>query len=408
MSGAHAIVVGGGIFGLAAATTLARRGWRVTMVESGEIPNSLAASTDVSKVVRMEYGTDQQYMALGEQAIAGWHEWNSAWVAEGREPLYHETGVAMLCLRGMGSGGFEGDSFELLRKRGHEPVRLRAGDIAARFPAWSTGRYVDGFFHAKGGYVESGRVLIELARALRQNPRVTLLEGVRVQSLVEKSGCTVGVSLDDARSIGGDVVVVAAGAWTAKLVPDLQETVKPTGHPVFHLRPKDPALFAPERFPTFTADVARTGYYGFPLNRDGVVKIGVHAVGVDIDADAPRVTSAEDEDRLADFLEITFPALRDAPIVYRRLCLYADTPGEDFVIARHPDDPGVVVASGGSGHGFKFGPVLGRLIADVVEGEPSVIQNAYGEKFAWRRTIEHGDDIGAEAARCHDPIEFKK
>ena len=203
--------------------------------------------------------------------------------------------------------------------------------------------------------------------------------------------------------VSADVVVVAAGAWTAKLVPDLGKIVRPTGHPVFHLRPENQALFVPERFPTFTADVARTGYYGFPLNRDGVVKIGVHAVGVDIDADAPRNTPADEEDRLAAFLEITFPELLDAPIVYRRLCLYADTPGEDFVLDHHPDDSGLVVASGGSGHGFKFGPVLGQLIADVVEGK----EPEYGEKFAWRRTIE-GVDFGAEAARCHDPIEFKK
>ena len=194
-------MVGGGIFGLSAATTLAERGWRVTVVEAGEIPNPLAASTDISKVVRMEYGTDQQYMALGEQAIAGWHEWNSAWVADGREPLYHETGVAMLCLREMGSGGFEGDSFKSLRERGHNPVQLGAEEITARFPAWSTGRYVDGFFHAKGGYVESGRVLVELARLLRRQPHVTLIEGARVHSLVGQSGRTQGVLLSDGSEV---------------------------------------------------------------------------------------------------------------------------------------------------------------------------------------------------------------
>ncbi len=403
MSDSHVIVVGGGIFGLAAATTLANRGWRVTVIDAGEIPNPLAASTDISKVVRMEYGTDHEYMALGEEAIDGWHVWNQEWTDAGRAPLYHETGVTMLCLRTMDEGGFEGDSFQTLRARGHAPERLGAEDISRRFPAWSTGRYVDGFFHARGGYVESGRVVTELARSLGSRPDVALVNGARVQTLVREGGRTVGVALEDGSVVRADMVVVAAGAWTAKLLPELVDVVRATGHPVFHLRPRDPSLFVPDCFPTFTADVARTGYYGFPLNRDGVVKIGVHAIGVPIDADAQRIVPGEEEDRLADFLSITFPALLDAPIVYRRLCLYADTPGEDFVIDRHPEDDGVVVASGGSGHGFKFGPALGRLIADAVEGNAA----SFGQKFAWRRTL-HGEDVETtEAARCHDRIELK-
>ncbi len=300
----------------------------------------------------------------------------------------------MICRDRMEPGGFEFESWQLLLKRGHQPERLDAEAIARRFPAWRPGRYVDGFFHAKGGYAESGRVVEALAREARRRG-VEVLENRRVVSLLDAGGRVRGVRDDQGREHAADAVVAAAGAWTGKLLPQLSGAIKATGHPVFHLRPSGPGGFVAERFPTFTADVARTGFYGFPLNRDGVVKIANHGLGMAIDPDAPRAVGADDRERLGSFLAATFPSLQDAEVVYTRLCLYADTQDEDFWIAPDPDLEGLTVASGGSGHGFKFGPILGSLIADAVEGRV----NRWSEKFRWRPelTLERG----REAARCH-------
>ncbi len=393
---AHGIVAGAGIFGVTAALELRKRGFRVSLLDPGPLPHPLAASTDISKVVRMEYGPDEDYMALMEEARDGWLAWNEAWIRDGREPLYHETGVVMVCRDPMAPGGFEYESLRVLRRRGHTPERLDAGGLAARFPAWETGRYVDGFFHAKGGYAESGRVVAALVdQACRTG--VTVHEGCRVEALVEAGNRVTGVRCDDGAVLRGDFVVVAAGAWTGKLL-GLEPALRATGHPVFHLRPRDPAPFTPARFPTFTADVARTGYYGFPLNRDGVVKVANHGVGLHLDPDAPRVVTPDDERRLRAFLAETFPALADAEVVYTRRCLYADTQDEHFWIARDPDRQGLTVAGGGSGHGFKFAPVLGRLIADVVEGRATPL----ADKFGWRPALRM--DRGQEAARYHGDV----
>ena len=95
------------------------------------------------------------------------------------------------------------------------------------------------------------------------------------------------------------------------------------------------------------------------------------------------------------FLPDLVPALAEAPIVGTRLCLYCDTPDEHFWIARHPERPGLTVSTGGSGHGFKMAPMLGRLTADAVEGKT----DGWLEKFRWR---ELGRDVrGEEAARFH-------
>src|SRR5512145_3076738 len=101
------IVVGAGIFGVTAALELRRRGWRVTLVDPGPIPHPLAASTDISKVVRLAYGSDEIYTALMEEAVEVWREWNRLWP----EPLYHETGVLFLARAPMAPGSFEQESF---------------------------------------------------------------------------------------------------------------------------------------------------------------------------------------------------------------------------------------------------------------------------------------------------------
>jgi glycine/D-amino acid oxidase-like deaminating enzyme len=388
------VVVGGGVFGLTAALELRRRGHRVRVLDPGPLPHPLAASTDISKVIRMEYGPDQAYMELAEQARKGWLQWNAAWRARAQEPLYRETGVLMIRRSPMQPGDYEYESWALLRKRGHTPQRMNATTIVARFPAWQRARYVDGFFHAEGGYAESGRVIEALAsQATREG--VEVLAGHRMASLIKRRGRVSGVRCRGTADLGADHVVVAAGAWTGKLVPEVASAIRPTGHPVFHLKPRDPDAFRTERFPVFTADIARTGFYGFPLNRDGVVKIGIHGSGIPVDPDGPRVVPPSAHDRLRGFLEETFPALADSALAYSRLCLYADTQDGDFWIARDPGRIGLTIASGDSGHGFKFAPVLGPIIADTVEGQ----DHPFLAKFRWRPEVRL--PRGREAARHH-------
>lgn len=131
---ADVVVVGAGIFGLSAALELTARGYSVLVVDPGPVPHPLASSTDISKVIRMEYGSDEIYMALAEEARRGWLSWNERWIRQSRQPLYHETGVLMMALGEMQPGGFEYESFRLLESRGHAPERLAAGRLAARFP----------------------------------------------------------------------------------------------------------------------------------------------------------------------------------------------------------------------------------------------------------------------------------
>ncbi|MEM9488790.1 MAG: FAD-dependent oxidoreductase [Myxococcota bacterium] len=374
------VVVGAGIFGITAAIELAGRGHEVCVIDPGPLPHPLAASTDISKVVRMEYGSSRDYMAMGEAARAGWLEWNDEFASE----LYHETGVLMMSQTAMEPGGFERDSFDLLRRRGHQPERLDGAEITRRFPAWRPGAFGDGFYHRLGGYAESGRTVVALVDKARR-VGVGLYPGHTAERLLGDDGQVTGVSTRERAIFSADTVVVAAGAWTPLLLPELHSLMRISGHPIVHLELADPSRFSAPDFPVFTADIARTGWYGFPVHpAAGVVKIANHGVGVPVHPSRDeRVVSAADIAALRAFLSDALPALADAPIAYTRRCLYCDTADGHFVIARHPHRDGLCVASGGSGHGFKFAPVLGSLIADAAEGQ----SNPDLTRFRWR-TIE--------------------
>jgi glycine/D-amino acid oxidase-like deaminating enzyme len=388
------IVVGAGINGVTAAIELKKRGHKVVLVDPGPLPHALAASTDISKAVRAAYGADKDYTALAERSIELWRQWNEEFGIE----LYHEVGVMFVRRRKMEPGDFEYESLKLLEKRGLKVARVDTPELWERFPAWNPKLYIDGVLEIEAGYAESGRVVATLIGRAK-SMGVNLREGARFLRLEEDHDRIKGIAVDNGERIAGDAVLMAVGAWTPYLLPFTKNFFRATGQPVFHLRPSQPELFAPERFPVFGADITTTGYYGFPLNRDGVVKIANHGPGREMSPESPgRVVNSHDERNLRKFLAATFPALADAPIVHTRVCMYCDTHDGHFWIARDPKREGLVVATGDSGHGFKFAPVLGGIIADAVEGKDNPLLN----KFRWRPEVCAGS--GTDVARLQGKL----
>lgn len=383
----HIVIVGAGVFGLTAGCELRARGWTVGMIDPGPVPRPSAASTDVSKVVRMDYGADEFYTRFAAAALAGWDDWNLRW----DPPLYHQDGFLLLAGEAMRPGGFEHDSLRALAAHGHTVQRL--GDIARleRFPAWPASTYPDGYFNPRAGWAESGNVVARLAANARAAGG-QLLEGRQFAGLLETRGRVTGVRTADGGEMRGDAVLVAAGAWTPALLPELSDVMWTTGQPVVHFDAGTSPRWRAPLFPVWAADIARTGWYGFPALADGTLKIGHHGTGRAVDPEGDRSVLPSEVERFREFLGRSLPDLVDAPVRATRLCLYCDTFDGDFWIDRDPARPGLVVAAGDSGHGFKFAPVLGGLIADVVEGKP----NEWAGRFRWRA---RGRDA-TEAARA--------
>jgi glycine/D-amino acid oxidase-like deaminating enzyme len=392
------IVVGAGINGVTAAIELKKRGHEVILIDPGPLPHPLAASTDISKAVRAAYGADEDYTELAERSIKLWRKWNEEFGIE----LYHETGVMFVRRREMKPGDFEYETFKILQQRGHKVERMNSAQLWKRFPAWNPELFRDGVLEVEAGYAESGRVVAALVERARF-AGVELRQNSSFSHLNEGDGCTKGIVLDNGERIVADRVVMAVGAWTPYLLPFTKTFFRASGQPVFHLKPQRPDLFAPERFPVFGADITTTGYYGFPLNRDGIVKIANHGPGREMSPEsAQRAVTTEEEENLRKFLSWAFPTLAEAPIVYARMCMYCESHDGHFWIAPDPERKGLVIAAGDCGHGFKFAPVLGEIIADAVEQKSNPIL----EKFRWRPEVDVG--TGTDVARfrgLHDQTE---
>jgi glycine/D-amino acid oxidase-like deaminating enzyme len=374
-------VVGSGVFGVTAAKELRRRGFDVTLFDPGPVPHRLAESTDISKIVRLDYGDDEVYTRLMERALDGWR-------SSSLRPFFHETGVLFLRSSPLEPGGFEHDSFELLARRGHRLEGLDRAAILRRFPMWTVA-HASGYYNPEGGWAESGNVVRHLAAEAR-DAGVRFIEGAAVARLLERESRVLGLVTDGGDEIASDFVVVAAGSWTPHLLPFMKEHLRSVGQPVFHLAPTAPSRFAASLFPVFAADISRTGYYGFPATADGVVKIANHGIGRAMHPDGPdREVAAEESSSLRAFLGDWVRELEGAPLASTRVCVYCDTHDQHFWIAPDPDRRGLVVAAGGSGHAFKFTPLLGEWIADALEGK--VV-----DRFAWRAPSGGG---GEERAR---------
>ena len=380
------LIIGGGIFGITAAVELNRRGHDVHLFDPGPLPHPRASSTDITKMVRADYGADEFYTTLMLEAFRGWDQWNREWP----RPLYHQAGFLLLTHRPMEAGSLELESMQVLRRKGMEVQRLGPDELRKRFPQWNANRYADGYYNPRGGWAESGNVVAQLVQ-IGKEEGVRIHEGKGLKHFLENGGAVKGIFTTNGEVHHGDYVILAAGAWTPAFLPELQDRMRVSGHPVYLFQPKDISAYRGEVFPGWSSDISKTGWYGFPAQADGIVKVANHSKGLEVDPREEHDVPEAFYPKLREFLAGHLPGLLGAPITATRLCLYCDTWDGDFYICHHPGRPGLVVAAGGSGHGFKFAPVLGGIIADVAEGK----ENPYAYRFRWR---EKGEER-AEAAR---------
>lgn len=364
------VVVGAGLFGLTAARELARRGAQVTVIEAGRTPHPDAGSTDISKVVRPDYGADELYTSLAEEAMQAWDEFPG---------LYRRTGLLITTPKPLAEQPFEGATFDFLSGRGHGLERLKEAELRQRFPQLGH-RWIDGYFNPNAGWVDSGAAIATLADIVRREG-IEVREETPVAELLESGGRVRGVRLASGETLEAEITLVAAGSWTTSLVPWLSDRLRPVAQPVFHLGPKDRRPFEAGELPVWAADITTTGWYGFPITPDGRLKIGHHGAGLPIEGPRPQGPPIDRLPKLRAALQDLFPGIVDSELVGGRWCPYCDSFDGEFWIAPDPDRPGLVVAAGGSGHAFKFLPVLGPIVADACEG-------TVHRRFRWRELGE--------------------
>jgi sarcosine oxidase len=350
------VVVGLGAMGSAALHQLARRGVRAVGVERLVPGHDRGSSHGESRIIRLGYFEHPSYVPLLRRAYALWRELETASATK----LLHITGIAEI---GPPDGEVVTGTLAASRLHGLPHEVLGAAEITRRFPAFKIPSDYLGVFQPDGGFLEVEAAIASML-AQAQAAGAEIRTSTAVLSIEQHGG---GVRV---RTNQGDIdartAVVAAGPWIKQLLPDLPAPLRVTRQVMGWFQPLDPAPFAGGRFPVFLLESRHGVHYGFPPFASGAVKVAKHHHGDEtVDPDHfDRAVSDADGALIRAALTDHIPAA-NGPLMAAKTCLYTVTPDRDFLIDRLPGAANIIVASPCSGHGFKFAPVIGEILADL-------------------------------------------
>lgn len=375
----HVAVVGAGAFGGWTALMLLRAGFRVTLLDAYGAGNSRASSGGETRLTRAVYNGDAAYIEMVVRATAMWREAERAW---GR-PLLRRTGA--LWLFATGDDAYARASAPIMARHGLALEELTAAEAARRWPQVAFADLARIWFEPDAGVLLARASCAAVVEAF-------VREGGEFRLAAARPGPASGralnaLALSDGTTLAADRVVFACGPWLGRLFPDvIGRRIRATRQEMFFFgaAPGD-RRFDDTNLPAW-ADFSDRLYYGMPGNEARGFKAADDTLGDEIDPDTlERLVRPEALRRVRAFVARRFPALARAPIVETRVCQYEYSTDGGFVVDRHPAYDNVVLAGGGSGHGFKMGPAIGAHIAGVASGAEPV-----RAKFALSRLRDPG------------------
>lgn len=359
------VIVGAGIVGLSTAYALLKQGKRrVTLLEQATVDHTGGTSHGFSRLLRFEYGSEAHYSRMVQLSLERWKQLE---VAGGRA-LYLPTGVLVA---GSSEDSFTCSSYRVTKEMGLPVEYLSEEQCNKRFPQFATRTYDTITYNADGGILLASTCLQTL-RDLVLAMGGEIIEASRVSRIVYGNASRpVQLSLASGEVIAAERVVIAAGPWIHHLLPEVELPVRMTRQYLFYFAGLPVTSYSEGAFPAFMVD----SLYGFPIHRgcNGWVKAASHDFGYTVSPDDRTPPDRVVVDRIRDSLAALLPALHTAPLARIDSCVYDVTPDEHFILDRLPDDPRIVIATGLSGHGFKFGLLLGELLSSLVCDTQSVV-----------------------------------
>ena len=356
MSHFDVVVCGLGAMGSAALHQLARRGRRVLGIERFTPGHDRGSSHGATRIIRLAYFEHPSYVPLLQRAYDLWREVE----VDAERKLLHVTGIVEI---GPPDGILVKGTLASAKLHALRHDVLAAREVMRRYPAFQLPPQHVAVAQPDGGFLEaepSIHALLALAKAAGAEIR----SGEAVRAIEPRAG---GVRIVTERAaVEAGAAIVAAGPWTKSLLPDLLAPLRVTRQVMAWFAPTEPALFAPGCFPVFLIESRHGIHYGFPPFGDMGIKVAKHHhrdETVDPE-DYDRSVSAADEALIRAALAEFLPAANGQRLA-AKTCLYTVMPDGDFLIDRLPGSPQVIVASPCSGHGFKFAPVIGEILADL-------------------------------------------
>ena len=358
-SKAHVAVIGAGVFGTWTAHHLLAAGHRVTLIDAWGPAHARASSGGESRMTRAAYGKDLIYSRMALDSLVQW----KALSGLSGLPIFTPCGVLFFFPR---EEAYLVDSLAAHAKLGIPSQALGKAEMTKRFPM------ID-FVGVSAAIYEPGFGALMARRAVQTLAMRFVKDGGHyvsgfVQPPATRERNLREITLNSGQKIAADRFVFAAGPWLPKLFPEIiGDRIQPTRQEIFFFAPPagDP-MFQAGRMPGWADFNGGDVYYGFPDLEARGVKFANDSHGVDVDPDTQsrRPTETALAEVIA-YRDRRFPALRGAQLTESRVCQYENSSNGDFLIDRHPSMSNVVVVGGGSGHGFKHGPEVGRLAAKL-------------------------------------------
>jgi glycine/D-amino acid oxidase-like deaminating enzyme len=356
----HVVVVGAGAFGGWTALQLLERGARVTLLDAWGPGNSRASSGGETRIMRGTYGSDQPYTDLAARALKLWTKYERRW----KRQFLHRTGV--LWMVSSRDESFERGSLPLLRKAGIKFQELSKREMKKLWPQINFSDVHWGIFEPECGYLD--------ARASCQAVFDAFVAGggkyrqLAVLPYGLENAPLRSLALSDGSRLKADYYVFACGSWMGKLFPEvLGDVIRPTKQDIFFFgSPAGDLRFTDTHLPVW-GDHGNRFFYGIPGSDRRGFKVADDTRGGDFDpTSGERIVSPATLKRVREYIGFRFPAMKDAPLIESRVCQYEQTSDSNFVVDRHPRMDNVWLLGGGSGHGFKHGPALGEMMAELI------------------------------------------
>lgn len=355
----NVIVIGVGSMGSAACYYLAKRGHSVLGIEQFDTPHQRGSHAGQSRIIRKAYFEHSDYVPLLERAYGNW----KAFERETGSQFYYGTGIVYF-------GKPENENIQGIRKaavlHNIHIENLHREEVAKKFPLFEVPENFDTIFEPDAGFVTPERAIEAYVRESEKLGALIVRKSPVTRWTLEGDKIRVSAMPGDYTA---DKLVITTGAWASRLLPQIAVPLNVTRQLLAWVAPRDTRAFSLENFPCwFVEDPDLGTFYGFPSLPHGPVglKLAHHHPGVPSEADAiDDPIPKSEEAKLQHFLEKYLPSAGDH-IVHTKHCLYTYSPDSHFIIDHLPGyDKKVSIACGFSGHGFKFVPVVGEVLADL-------------------------------------------
>jgi glycine/D-amino acid oxidase-like deaminating enzyme len=369
----HIAVIGAGAFGGWTALHLLERGARVTLLDAWGPGNSRASSGGETRIMRGTYGPDQPYTGLAARALKLWPKYEQRW----KKQFLHRIGV--LWMVSSSDDAYERGSLDVLRQAKVKLQELSTRQMKQRWPQINLADVHWGIFEPECGYLEaraSCQAVVDAFVAQGGNYRQLAVSGHGLEDAGKNSRLN-SITLSNGSQLKADYYVFACGPWLGKLFPQtLGDIIRPTKQDIFFFgTPAGDSRFTDEHLPVW-GDHGKRFFYGIPGKDQRGLKVADDTRGGAFDpTSGERVVSPATLKRVREYIAFRFPAMKDAPLLETRVCQYEQTADSNFIVDRHPRMNNVWLLGGGSGHGFKHGPALGEMMAEMIlkDGEPNAV-----------------------------------